>query len=318
MAEEQQAPAQDEPGTPEPTDEEIWEEIPEESEHENIATAPPDPEPEANIVEEAEAEPEPEPEEVEAEGEEEPEEDPQPEHDYEKRYKDLEREFHKRNEESARMKEELNDMRLNALEAQQDGKQNEPEEEDTDYLRLAKPESLYTDEDRETMEEFSELTGTFRKMIQEEMSKASGKEPEANERLEKPENAYNQYTYERFLQNHENSMVDQVGSFYKDLDKDADFQTFVLASPALTNMMTKSADPADHASVMNLYLDTSGKGDQWRPSAKQEAPKPSQAKQARRQAASGLAKNSAPVMERSPENMSDEELWDSVPEPKDD
>ena len=40
MAEEQQAPAQDEPGTPEPTDEEIWEEIPEESEHENIATAP--------------------------------------------------------------------------------------------------------------------------------------------------------------------------------------------------------------------------------------------------------------------------------------
>ena len=318
MAEEQQAPAQDEPGTPEPTDEEIWEEIPEESEHENIATAPPEPGPEANIVEEAEAEPEPEPEEVEAESEEEPEEDPQPEHDYEKRYKDLEREFHKRNEESARMKEELNDMRLKALEAQQEGKQNEPEEEDKDYLRLAKPESLYTDEDRETMEEFSELTGTFRKMIQEEMAKASGKEPEANERLEKLENAYNQYTYERFLQSHENSMVDQVGSFYKDLDKDADFQTFVLASPALTNMMTKSADPNDHASVMNLYLDTSGKGDQWRPSAKQGTPKPSQAKQARRQAASGLAKNSAPVMERSPENMSDEELWDSVPEPKDD
>ena len=309
MAEEQQAPAQDDPGTPEPTDEEIWEEIPEERDHENIATAPPEPGPEADQVEEAEAEPEPEPEEVEEEGEEEPEEDPQPEHDYEKRYKDLEREFHKRNEESARMKEELNDMRLKALEAQQEGRQDEPEQEE--------PESIYSDEDRETMEEFSELTGTFRKMIQEEMAKASGKEPEANERLEKLENAYNQYTYERFLQNHENSMVDQVGSFYKDLDKDADFQTFVLASPALTNMMTKSADPNDHASVMNLYLDTSGKGDQWRP-AKQGTPKPSQAKQARRQAASGLAKNSAPVMERSPENMSDEELWDSVPEPKDD
>jgi hypothetical protein len=206
------------------------------------------------------------------------------------------------------MKEELNDIRLKALEAQQEGKQDEPEFEE--------PDSIYSDEDRETMEEFSELTGTFRKMIQEEMAKA-GKEPEANERLEKLENAYNQYTYERFLQSHENSMVDQVGSFYKDLDKDADFQTFVLASPALTNMMTKSADPNDHASVMNLYLDTSGKGEQWRPS-KQGTPKPSQAKQARRQAASGLAKNSAPVMERSPENMSDEELWDNVPEPKDD
>ena len=198
MAEEQQAPAQDEPGTPEPTDEEIWEEIPEESEHENIATAPPEPGPEADQVEEAEAEPEPEPEEVEEEGEEEPEEDPQPEHDYEKRYKDLEREFHKRNEESARMKEELNDMRLKALEAQQEGRQDEPEVEE--------PDSFYSDEDRETMEEFSELSGTFRKMIQEEMAKV-GNKPEANERLEKLENAYNQYTYERFLQNHENSMV---------------------------------------------------------------------------------------------------------------
>ena len=98
-------------------------------------------------------------------------------------------------------------MRLKALEAQQDGKQNEPEQEE--------PESIYSDEDRETMEEFSELTGTFRKMIQEEMAKVSGKEPEANERLEKLENAYNQYTYERFLQNHENSMVDQVGSFLR-------------------------------------------------------------------------------------------------------
>lgn len=306
MAEEQQAPAQ-EAGTPEPTDEEIWEEIPEESEHENIVTAPPDTETEAEtVVEESEeAEPEQEEEPVEAEAEE----DPQPGHDYEKRYKDLEKEFHRRNEDSARMREEFNDLRLKLVEQQQTGEQEEPEQ--------AEPESIYSDDDRETMEEFSELTGTFRKMIQEEMGKASGKGAEPNERLEKLENAYNQYTYERFLQNHESSMVDQVGDFYKDLDKDPDFQTFVLASPALTNMMTKSADPSDHASVMNLYLDNSGNGNQWRPQ-KTGAPKTSQAKQARRQAASGLAKNSAPVMERSTENMSDQELWDNVPEPKDD
>ena len=208
------------------------------------------------------------------------------------------------------MREELNEIRLKALEEKQAPEVEEEEAQE--------PDSLYTDEDRETMEEFSELTGTFRKMIQEEMARASGEEPKSNERLEKLENAYNQYTYERFLQNHENSMVDQVGDFYKDLDKDPDFQTFVLASPALTNMMTKSADPSDHASVMNLYLDTSDKGDQWRPDTAKAPKKASPAKAARRVAASGLSKNSAPVMERSPENMSDQELWDNVPEPKDD
>ena len=207
------------------------------------------------------------------------------------------------------MREELNEIRLKALEEKQAPEVEEEEAQE--------PDSLYTDEDRETMEEFSELTGTFRKMIQEEIARTSGEEPKANERLEKLENAYNQYTYERFLQNHENSMVDQVGDFYKDLDKDPDFQTFVLASPALTNMMTKSADPSDHASVMNLYLDTSGKGDQWRPDTAKAPKKASPAKAARRAAASGLSKNSAPRMEKSYDSMSDEELWDAIPEQND-
>lgn len=311
MATEQAAPAQEDPGTPEQTDEQLWEEIVEDGEEE-AEQAPPEKEPEPvedvqetvreNVrknVQETDDD----------EADDEVEDDPEPQHDYEKRYKDLEKEFHKRNEESARMREELNEIRLKALEEKQAPEVEEEEAQE--------PDSLYTDEDRETMEEFSELTGTFRKMIQEEIARTSGEEPKANERLEKLENAYNQYTYERFLQNHENSMVDQVGDFYKDLDKDPDFQTFVLASPALTNMMTKSADPSDHASVMNLYLDTSGKGDQWRPDTAKAPKKASPAKAARRAAASGLSKNSAPRMEKSYDSMSDEELWDAIPEQND-
>jgi len=299
LAIEQADSAQEDTGTPEQTDEELWEEIVEDGE-EIEEQAPPEKEPEP--VEEEEVDEVEEDEEVE-------EDDPEPQHDYEKRYKDLEREFHKRNEESARMREELNEMRLKALEEKQAPEVEEEEE----------PESIFTDEDRETMEEFSELTSTFRKIIKDELAKSGMGQPDeaAQERLEKLENAYNQYTYERFLQNHENQMVDQVGDFYKDLDKDPDFQTFVLASPALTNMMTKSADPSDHASVMNLYLDTSGKGDQWRPETAKAPKKASPAKAARRAAASGLSKNSAPRMEKSHDSMSDEELWDAIPEQND-
>jgi len=299
LAIEQADSAQEDTGTPEQTDEELWEEIVEDGE-EIEEQAPPEKEPEP--VEEEEVDEVEEDEEVE-------EDDPEPQHDYEKRYKDLEKEFHKRNEESARMREELNEMRLKALEEKQAPEVEEEEE----------PESIFTDEDRETMEEFSELTSTFRKIIKDELAKSGMGQPDeaAQERLEKLENAYNQYTYERFLQNHENQMVDQVGDFYKDLDKDPDFQTFVLASPALTNMMTKSADPSDHASVMNLYLDTSGKGDQWRPETAKAPKKASPAKAARRAAASGLSKNSAPRMEKSHDSMSDEELWDAIPEQND-
>ena len=310
MAEEQQAPAQEDPGTPEQTDEEIWEEIAEEEEE------PQQTEVEEKAEEEAPPETETEPE-AEEDVQEDVQESEEPQHDYEKRYKDLEKEFHKRNEESARMREEFNEMRLRMVEQQQ-AQQNQAPTEPEEREPTPADESFFTEEDRETMQEFSELSSTFQKMIQHELAKAQLNQPQNDtvQRLEELEKANQQESYQRFLRGHESHMLDTVGDFYRDLDKDPDFQSFVLASPALTNMMTKSADPNDHASVMNLYLDNSGKGDQWRP-AEKTAPKATQSKQARRQAASGLAKNSAPRMEKSYDSMSDEELWDAVPEPKD-
>ena len=117
-------------------------------------------------------------------------------------------------------------------------------------------------------------------------------------------------------------MLSTVGEDYRDIDRDPDFQTNVLASPALTKMMTESTSPDDHASVMNLWLENTDSGKAWRPAPEAEPKaqsKGSAKKQStRRKAASNLMDNSAPRIERNTDNMSDEDLWDSVPEPKED
>ena len=110
-------------------------------------------------------------------------------------------------------------------------------------------------------------------------------------------------------------MVGSVGEDYREIDRDKDFQSFVLASPAMTKMMTESLDPRDHASVMNLFLQSdSGSGWRKEPETPDAEEKPQRSKQSRRRAASSLVKNSAPRMNKNTDNMSREELWDSIPE----
>ena len=112
---------------------------------------------------------EPEDEEDETEDEE-PEE---PQHDYESRYKDLEREFHKRNEESARLREDLNEFRLRDVEREQalDRVKKGLPESEAPQADPTDADAFFDKEDKQTMEEFSELSSTFRKMIQHEMAK---------------------------------------------------------------------------------------------------------------------------------------------------
>ena len=144
-----------------------------------------------------------------------------------------------------------------------------------------------------------------------------------SERVAQLEQAYQDQTYQQFLTNHEKSMLDGVGEDYRDIDRDPDFQTYVLKSPALTKMMTESTSASDHASVMNLWLENTDSGKAWRPAPEQEKGEPKAQKEesakkqsSRRKAASNLMSNSAPRIERNPDGMSDEELWESVPEPK--
>ena len=295
----------------EASDEELWSQ---DEEAEGDSESEGTPQEESEETEDSE-----EPEDTEDETEDEEPEEPQ--HDYEARYKDLEREFHKRNEESARLREEFNELRLRDVEREQALERvkkglpetEEPQVDPTDETKF------FSKEDKQTMEEFSELSSTFRKMIQHEMAKQGTTLHEATlqaqERLKTLEEQSKEQNYQNFLQYHENYMIDNVGDDYREIDKDPDFQAFVLSSPAMTKMMTESTDPVDHSSVMQLFLSTEAGESAWRPPQVEEKQvKASTKRQAKRTAATGLLGNSAPVKSKNMDNLSDEELWEAIPE----
>jgi|TARA_Y100000296_G_scaffold29851_1_gene34823 ElaB/YqjD/DUF883 family membrane-anchored ribosome-binding protein len=293
----------------ESSDEELWSQ---EDEVEGDSTKEGTPEVED---EEAEAE-EPELEDDETEDEEEPEE---PQHDYEARYRDLEREFHRRNEDSARLRQDFDELRLRDVEREQALTRVKQGLSETEAPPVDPSSDTYFDDsDRQTMEEFSELSSTFRKMIQHEMAKAGTTMQEATiqaqQRLTNLEDQTKEQNYQNFLHYHENYMNENVGDDYRDIDKDADFQAFVLGSPAMTKMMTESTDPVDHASVMQLFLSTQVGEDAWRPPEEVKPVKASTRRQAKRAAATGLLGNSAPVKSKNLDNLSDDELWEAIPE----
>ena len=293
MAEETQevSPQDEELGTEELSDaEELWETAGEESE-------------ESEDTEEV----------VEEEPEEEDAEEEEPGHDYEKRYKDLEREFHKRNEDSAKQRDEFQEMRLQNLELkrQMEEFQTQPTAKADKGPPTPGSDEFFTDDDRQTMDEFSELTKTFTKIAQAEAAKVA-QQVNVGDKIENLERSVKDREYQDFLVTHESHMLNEVGEDYRDIDKDADFQSFVLASPAMTKMMTESVDPRDHASVMNLFLQTE-QGKSWRVVEEEEPVQP-QRRQARRKAATSLVSNSAPRITKNPDNMSAEELWDSIPD----
>ena len=315
MAEEKDSPQPEEEVDTGEEDEDIWDNAPEVEDEDD----PPE-ETEAEAEEEGEDE-----EEADDDSEEEEKEDPA--HDYEKRYKDLEREFHKRNETSARDREDFNDLRLRSLEQDKELETLRQGYKAPDTPPNPSDEgSFFDDDDRTTMEEFSELTGVTKKLVQHEVAKALDRvAPVINKDSEKVaqlEKAYHDQNYQQFLSNHDNSMLSTVGEDYRDIDRDPDFQTYVLKSPALTKMMTESTSPDDHASVMNLWLENTDSGKAWRPAPEAEPKTQSEGsakkQSTRRKAASNLMDNSAPRIERNTDNMSDEDLWDSVPEPKGD
>ena len=286
----------------ESTDEDLWEQ-------------------EDEVVEEEPTEKDtPQEEESESEDSEDEEEPVEPQHDYESRYKNLEREFHKRNEESARLKEDVNELRLRDVEREQAierVKKGLPESE-TPPTDPSDADKFFDKADKDTMEEFSELSSTFRKMIQHEMAKAGTTVREATiqaqQRLTSLEDQTKEQNYQNFLQYHNDYMHENVGEDYRAIDKDADFQAFVLGSKAMTKMMTESTDPIDHASVMQLFLSTQSGQDAWRPpEVEKKGTKTNTKRQAKRAAATGLLGNSAPVKTKNLDNLSDDELWEAIP-----
>ena len=245
------------------------------------------------------------------------------EHNYEKRYKDLEREFHRRNEETKELREQFQQLRLERLEME---RQLAKQKEETPVE--AKPrEPSPLDEDwfdpatKQTLEEFQELTSAYKKLIAHEIAKATKgiQMPEIPEdRIGQLEEVAQQYKANQYRLQHAAHMRTHVGDDYMDIDRSPEFEEYVKAAPIRLAAMTKSMDPADHAAVMNDFLNTPVGREKFRSEpAPEVAAAPVAAAETqgtvRRKAAQGLLKNSNPrQQERRPEDMNDEELWESI------
>jgi len=300
----------------ETSDEELWEQ--DEESEEPVKSEESEEPTEEDTPQEEESESE---EEEDGNAEEETDEEPEePQHDYEARYKDLEREFHKRNEESARMRDDLNEFRLRDVEREQvlSNVRQGLSETEAPPADPRDADRFFNDADKETMEEFSELSSTFKKMIQHEMAKQGTTMQEATiqaqQRIKQLEEQNKESNYQQFLSYHQDYMMSNVGQDYREIDKDPDFQAFVLSSPAMTKMMTESTDPVDHASVMQLFLSTEEGEGAWRPPEVEKEVTTSTKRQSKRAAATGLLGNSAPVKTKNLDNLSDDELWEAIPE----
>ncbi len=252
------------------------------------------------------------------------------EHNYEKRYKDLEKEFHRRNEETKELREQFQQLRLERLEMERQlEKAKTPESPSQEEAKPKGPTPL--DEDwfdpatKQTLDEFQELTSAYRKLIAHEIAKATQniQMPEVPEdRIGQLEEIAQQYKANQYRLQHAAHMRTNVGDDYMDIDKSPEFYEYVNASPMRLRAMTESMDPVDHAAVMNDFLNTQAGREKFRsepatestqqPVESQEPPKETQGA-VRRKAAQGLLKNSNPrQQERRPEDMNDEELWESI------
>ena len=284
-AEEQENLPQEDTGTAEDTSaEELWEQDEDTSEEE--------------------------PSEVESQEDEVVDEEEEPEHDYEQRYKSLEKEFHRRNEDTARMRDEFQEMRLTLLEQEQEMDRLRKGEKKPVKQSDPTSEDFFNEDDRQTMEEFSEITGVTKKLVEQEVARRMKELQPQSQKIEQLEKAQQEQNYQAFLSNHEQHMIGSVGDDYREIDRNKSFQSFVLKSPTMTKMMTESVDPIDHADVMNMWIENTPEGKRFRSS---EESSDTGKQQARRRAATGLVKTSAPRMERNLDGMSAEEIWESIP-----
>ena len=324
LASEGLSPTEDtSPATPELTDDQLWDQVgqpPPQAEVEDVSD-------DATVDASSTTEEEEESEVFEVEAPSEPTaEEKKEEHNYEKRYKDLEKEFHRRNEETKELREQFQQLRLERLEMERQlekAKATPPQEEAKPKGPTPLDEDWFDPATKQTLEEFQELTSAYKKLIAHEIAKAtqSIQMPEVPEdQIGQLEEIAQQYKANQYRLQHAAHMRTNVGDDYMDIDKSPEFYEYVNASPMRLRAMTESMDPVDHAAVMNDFLNTPAGREKFRsepaathqPVESQAPPKETQGA-VRRKAAQGLLKNRNPrQQERRPEDMNDEELWDSI------
>ena len=103
------------------------------------------------------------------------------------------------------------------------------------------------------------------------------------------------------------TLDNMLGSRWREVDTDPRFHKFVNGSKVFLKAM-RDGDLEERAEVLKTYMDLQD--------SKETAPPPSPTprQEQRRQAAQGLVKSTA--SRQSTENMSADELWDSIPDPE--
>lgn len=249
------------------------------------------------------------------------EEDSGKKHNYEKRYKDLEKEFHKRNEETKELRDQFQQLRLERLEMEREverlrkEKQDTPKQQETPAKEASPLDEDWIDsETKQTLEDFSELTAAYKKLIAQEIAKAVKSVPNNTEKITQLEQIAQEYQQRQYWQRHASELRTAIGNDFLEIDQSQEFADYVHSSPVRVRMMSESADWNDHIAVMKDFLDTPIGKATFRPDpeSKPAAAATSNKSSVRRQAAQGLLKNSSPRQERRPEDMNDEELWDSI------
>jgi len=248
----------------------------------------------------------------------------QPEHDWEKRYKDIEKDYHKRNEDTAEFRRE-SESKINELEKQLQALQierlenreqlsriNKSEKENPEEVAEETLDSLLSDEDKRTMSDFSEVMSVVNKIVDHKMKGSKSAPASApSEDIDEIKKSLQEMQYHRFLEYYDKEMRSNIGDDYLEIAEHEKFNEFWQNEPGLKDAVESSQDPKRHAWVAKMWLNTD-EGRAYR-AAKEEPPKQSSGKRKqKREVAQGLAKNTQPPKEASTSNMNEDELWDHI------
>ena len=242
---------------------------------------------------------------------------------WEKRYKDMESEFGRRGTKVNELERELDRQRLERLEMQQQLQELGSARQELDTIKdkeESEPdpfesEAYFSDEDKQTMKDFPELTTLSEKLTKRELNRLkkeqSQREVEARkeieelkERLVKQESLISQNASETFLS-------ENVTPKWRELDSDQAFLDWVNASGTRRAMM-RSRDLYDMSEVMKAYMDSPA-GEKYRADFSDHQ-RSIEEKVSKREAAEGLVSKGGTATDRNPREMTAEELWEETPE----
>lgn len=238
----------------------------------------------------------------------------EPQHDWEKRYKDLEQSHSRRGNEVHKYKKELDDLRFQKLEMQQklleleQLKKSSANESDNNTDDPYSDENYWTDAEKEILKEYPEIVGVAEKFAKRESLLAERRlqdaKPSYTDKIEKLEEKIEEQTRYISRQQAFARLDELVGPVWREVDEDPDFHQYVNDSRVRRKIMD-NGDLEERAEILQNFLEIRKVKDTTSPAQPQN--------EDRRKAVQGMVKGQPPKGKPKGE-MSEAELWDSIPD----